>query len=154
MVAHGQPNSTLYGAERIEALVKKASGRPVRVGIVSMYDVENNAVRILAGTLREGGHHVAEIYFKDWISNHLDPATDEELASLNFPASKGAWQVVGAVKKGRESTISVARRVGIRYVVLHLDSPTSADESKLSASDWDRFPVLAEDRKLRVLKLW
>jgi radical SAM superfamily enzyme YgiQ (UPF0313 family) len=68
--------------DRIAKLVESAKNRPVRVGVVSMYDVENNAVRILAATLRQGGHHVAEIYFKDWISNHLDPATDEELASL------------------------------------------------------------------------
>lgn len=75
-------------------------------------------------------------------------------ASLNFPSSRGAAQVVNAVRSGRESTIAVARRVGIRYVVLHLDAPTSADESKLSASDWEHFPILAEDGKLRVLKLW
>ncbi len=68
--------------ERLARLVDTAKGRPVRVGIVSMYDVENNAVRILAATLRQGGHHVAEIYFKDWISNHLDPATDVELDNL------------------------------------------------------------------------
>jgi hypothetical protein len=47
-----------------------------------MYDVENNAVRILAATLREAGHHVTEIYFKDWISNHLGPATETEYANL------------------------------------------------------------------------
>lgn len=75
-------------------------------------------------------------------------------ASLNFPSSRGAAQVVNAVRSGRESTIAVARRVGIRYVVLHLDAPTSADESKLSASDWEHFPILAEDGELRVLKLW
>jgi anaerobic magnesium-protoporphyrin IX monomethyl ester cyclase len=69
-------------SDRIERLAATCKGRPPRIGIVSMYDVENNAVRILAATLREGGHHVAEIYFKDWISNHLDPATDAELASL------------------------------------------------------------------------
>ncbi len=67
---------------RLARLVEKCKDRPVRVGIVSMYDVENNAVRILAATLRKQGHHVAEIYFKDWISNHLDPATDDELKNL------------------------------------------------------------------------
>jgi len=67
---------------RLARLVEKCAGRPVRVGIVSMYDVENNAVRILAATLRKQGHHVAEIYFKDWISNHLDPATGDELKNL------------------------------------------------------------------------
>lgn len=68
--------------ERIERLLREGRGEGARVGIVSMYDVENNAVRILAATLREAGHHVAEIYFKDWVSNHLDPATDEELENL------------------------------------------------------------------------
>lgn len=68
--------------ERIDRLVTLRREDGARVGIISMYDVENNAVRILASTLRRGGHHVAEIYFKDWISNHLDPATDEELANL------------------------------------------------------------------------
>ncbi len=67
---------------RIERLAETTRGRGPRVGIVSMYDVENNAVRILAGTLRRGGHHAVEIYFKDWISNHIAPATDEELANL------------------------------------------------------------------------
>ena len=69
-------------ADRVDALIDRTRGRGPRIGIVSMYDVENNAVRILAATLREGGFHVAELYFKDWISNHLDPATDVELASL------------------------------------------------------------------------
>lgn len=52
------------------------------MGIVSTWDVENNAVRILAASLREAGHHCAEIYFKDWLSNHLDPATDIQLENL------------------------------------------------------------------------
>lgn len=69
-------------SDRLERLVQRCRGRGPRVGIVSMYDVENNAVRVLAATLREAGYPVAEIYFKDWVSNHLDPATDEELASL------------------------------------------------------------------------
>lgn len=67
---------------RLEELARKTQGRGPRVGLVSMYDVENNAVRVLAATLRQGGHHVAEIYFKDWISNHLFPATDLELDNL------------------------------------------------------------------------
>lgn len=69
-------------SDRLERLVRDCRGRGPRVGIVSMYDVENNAVRVLAATLREAGYPCTEIYFKDWISNHLDPATDDELASL------------------------------------------------------------------------
>jgi radical SAM superfamily enzyme YgiQ (UPF0313 family) len=67
---------------RLEDLARDAQAQGPRVGLVSMYDVENNAVRVLAATLRQGGHHCAEIYFKDWISNHLFPATDLELDNL------------------------------------------------------------------------
>ena len=68
--------------DRLETLRQNGTVRGARFGIVSMYDVENNAVRTLAAMLREGGHHCTEIYFKDWISNHLDPATEQELESL------------------------------------------------------------------------
>ena len=67
---------------RLQALIRNSRGRGPRVGLLSTWDVENNAVRILAATLRAAGHHVVEIYFKDWISNHLDPATDLQLANL------------------------------------------------------------------------
>ena len=67
---------------RLEKLVRNSRLDEPRVGIVSMWDVENNAVRILAATLRAAGHKVTEIYFKDWISNDLDPASDEQLANL------------------------------------------------------------------------
>jgi radical SAM superfamily enzyme YgiQ (UPF0313 family) len=52
------------------------------VGLISLYDFENNAVRQLAAGLRARGRRVVEVYFKDWISNHLDPASDEELDTL------------------------------------------------------------------------
>jgi len=68
---------------RIKRLTTAVKGRPLRVGILSLYDVENNAVRILSATLRSDGHDVVEIYFKDWISNHLSPATDVELNNLS-----------------------------------------------------------------------
>ena len=67
---------------RLETLTREAKRDGTRIGIVSTWDVENNAVRMLAATLRAAGHHVTEIYFKDWVSNHLDPATDEQLANL------------------------------------------------------------------------
>ena len=67
---------------RIEKTASRAQIEGARVGIVSMYDVENNAVRVLAATLRAAGHHVTEIYFKDWISNYIAPPTDEELENL------------------------------------------------------------------------
>ena len=67
---------------RIDPLLRSARLDGPRVGIISTWDVENNAVRILAATLRHAGHHTAEIYFKDWISNTLDPASEEQLANL------------------------------------------------------------------------
>lgn len=67
---------------RLDSLARSARADGPRIGIVSTWDVENNAVRILAGNLRAAGHHVTEIYFKDWISNSLQPATDIELENL------------------------------------------------------------------------
>ena len=67
---------------RIQSLVDTTRGRGPRVGILSTWDVENNAVRIIAAHLRDSDHHTTEIYFKDWISNHLHPPTDLELENL------------------------------------------------------------------------
>ena len=67
---------------RLSPLLRSARLDGPRVGIISTWDVENNAVRILSATLRHAGHHCAEIYFKDWISNSLDPASEEQLANL------------------------------------------------------------------------
>ena len=53
-----------------------------RIALVSLYDVENNAVRLLAALLRRAGYHAVEIYFKDWISNHMAPPSPDELRSL------------------------------------------------------------------------
>ncbi len=67
---------------RLENLTRNARRDGARIGIVSTWDVENNAVRILAAALRQAGHHTTEIYFKDWVSNYLDPATDRQLDNL------------------------------------------------------------------------
>jgi radical SAM superfamily enzyme YgiQ (UPF0313 family) len=67
---------------RVARMAARARADGPRVALLSTWDVENNAVRILAATLRAAGHHVVEIYFKDWISNHLDPASDLELQTL------------------------------------------------------------------------
>lgn len=75
-------------------------------------------------------------------------------ASLNFPASRASMQVAAAVKQGREATVNVARRVNVRYVVLHLDARADADPQGPELADWAHFPVLAEDEAVRVLKLW
>lgn len=64
---------------RVERLVREARGRSPRLALVSLYDVENNAVRLLAAELRRAGHDCVEVYFKDWVSNHLLAPTDREL---------------------------------------------------------------------------
>ena len=67
---------------RLERLFDRAPRDGARIGILSTWDVENNAVRVLAAHLRAAGHHTVELYFKDWVSNHLDAATDEDLDAL------------------------------------------------------------------------
>ena len=67
---------------RLQKLQRNSRLEEPRIGIISLWDVENNAVRILAATLRHAGYKVVEIYFKDWISNSLDPADDPQLENL------------------------------------------------------------------------
>ncbi len=52
------------------------------VALLSLHDLENNAVRQLAGGLRRQGHRVLEIYFKDWRNNQLEPPTKMEFGHL------------------------------------------------------------------------
>lgn len=52
------------------------------VALVSLYDVENNAVRQLAAGLRRAGHRVAEVYFKDWRNNRFEDPSERELDHL------------------------------------------------------------------------
>lgn len=67
---------------RLQKLQRRSRGTPPRLALVSLYDVENNAVRLLAAILRREGWDAVEIYFKDWVSNHLEPATDLELDNV------------------------------------------------------------------------
>ncbi len=67
---------------RLEALARRTRGVGPRIALVSLYDVENNATRLLGAVLRRAGFDAVEVYFKDWISNHLNPPTDAELRSF------------------------------------------------------------------------
>lgn len=53
-----------------------------RIALISLYDLENNAVRLMSALLRKHGFYVAEIYFKDWKNNFFSPPTDSELKNL------------------------------------------------------------------------
>ncbi len=108
---------------RLERLFAKAPADGVRMGILSTWDVENNAVRAIAATLRGGGHHCAEIYFKDWISNHLDPATEAELDAL----------------------VRVVRREELNVVAISIRASAYAQQAKLITEHLHReldIPVL------------
>lgn len=52
------------------------------VALISVYDIENNAVRQLAAGLRARGRRVIEVYFKDWRNNRFEEPIDAELKSL------------------------------------------------------------------------
>ncbi len=54
----------------------------MRASLISLYDPENNGVRILADYLRRRGHQAQEVYFKDWKNNGLIWPSAEEIASL------------------------------------------------------------------------
>ena len=51
----------------------------MRLALVSLYDLENYAVRVLASYLRRRGHQVLELYFKDWKNNGLIWPSEAEL---------------------------------------------------------------------------
>lgn len=71
-------------------------GQPrARLGLVSLYDVENNAIRLLAACTRQAGYHTVEFYFKDWVNNHLAPPRPVELASLVRLVRKERLDIVG-----------------------------------------------------------
>jgi len=54
----------------------------MRIALISLYDLENCAVRYLASFLRRGGHQALEVYFKDWKNNTMLWPTEQELQLL------------------------------------------------------------------------
>ncbi len=58
-----------------------SSSRPT-IGFISLYLVENRALRSLAAFLRERGVRVVEVYFKDWANNRLDNPSETEIGLL------------------------------------------------------------------------
>ena len=54
----------------------------MRVALISLYDLENCAIRYLASFLRRSGHDALEVYFKDWKNNSMLWPTEQELQLL------------------------------------------------------------------------
>jgi radical SAM superfamily enzyme YgiQ (UPF0313 family) len=55
---------------------------PVRFAFMSLYDLENNAVRLLSAVTRREGIKTIEIYFKDWKNNAFTDPSEREIQNL------------------------------------------------------------------------
>lgn len=67
----------------------------MRIGLISLYDLENSAVRVLAHFLRQRGHHALEVYFKDWKNNGLIWPAEVELRHLVSELRRFGVQAIG-----------------------------------------------------------
>ena len=129
--------------QRIQRLKDASSGRGPRVGIVSMYDVENNAVRILAATLREAGHHVTEIYFKDWVNNRFPWPAEVEVQSLIELLRERRIDVIafsGQMPSGERFALFDTRRGNGGYVeLMEISTAMEASLDRMHAAHcaWD-----------------
>ena len=65
------------------------------MGFISLYDVENNAVRLLSACARKAGYKVTEIYFKDWVNNKFNPPTEREIQNLLSVIEERGLKFVG-----------------------------------------------------------
>ena len=127
---------------RLEQLVRAAGQDGPRIGIISMYDVENNAVRILAATLRQAGVHVTEIYFKDWISNHIFPATDEELEGL-----------IAAIREARLNLVCVSIRASAYFNAARILTKHIHEELDIAVLWGGMHPTLMPDQSMESAEL-
>jgi radical SAM superfamily enzyme YgiQ (UPF0313 family) len=67
----------------------------MRVALISIYDLENNAVRVLASYLRRRGHRALEVYFKDWKNNAFVWPTEAEVSALVAQLRRSGARLVG-----------------------------------------------------------
>lgn len=65
------------------------------MGFISLYDVENNAARLLAACARRAGYRFVELYFKDWVNNKLEEPSSVELANLLRLIAKYNFKIIG-----------------------------------------------------------
>ncbi len=114
----------------------------MRLALISLYDLENNAVRILATYLRAGGHDVLEVYFKDWKNNGLPWPTDEELGRLADAVQRYDADVIGLSLRA-SAYIRVCAHV-LRHlrertglpIILGGVHPTVAPDSSMQIADY------------------
>ncbi len=81
-------------------------------------------------------------------------------ASLNTGANRGALQVFSAARKvkdeglSRDEVVAVARREGVRYVVVHKDLLIAEAFVRSAGMIKQEFELLAEDDAVRVYQLY
>ncbi len=63
-------------------MMENPQKKKITISLISLYDVENNAVRSIAALLRKKGYRVFEIYFKNWVNNRLVWPKKRELDNL------------------------------------------------------------------------
>lgn len=108
---------------RLATAARRAQLEGARIALVSLYDVENNAVRLLAAVLRRAGFHAVEVYFQDWISNHLEPPTETELRNLVRVLRREQVQLVAL--SVRASPYFNVARILTEHIHRHLDLPVA-----------------------------
>jgi len=67
----------------------------MRIALISLYDVENYAVRVLANYLRAAGQPTLEVFFKDWKNNAFVKPTPVELEHLAAGIRRYEADIVG-----------------------------------------------------------
>ncbi|MFH1791325.1 MAG: radical SAM protein [Candidatus Omnitrophota bacterium] len=67
----------------------------MNIALISLYDMENYASRVLAAFLRRRGHRVVEVYFKHWTNNFMEWPKERELAALEKILKKYSVGLVG-----------------------------------------------------------
>lgn len=118
-----------------------AGSTPTTLALVSLYLMENRAVRCLAAWLRARGRRVVEIYLGDWANNRLDGPTPEDIAHLREVLRTEGVGLVGlsvtasgyeAVATGLTRVIQQDPGLPVIWGGLH---PTSVPEDCLRAAD-------------------
>ncbi|MFH1465006.1 MAG: cobalamin-dependent protein [Pseudomonadota bacterium] len=112
------------------------------LALVSLYLVENRAVRCLAAFLRQRGRRVVEIYLGDWANNRLDGPTPDDIARLHEVLRAEGVGLVGfsVTASGYEAvaaglTRAIQRDAGLPVIWGGLH-PTSVPEDCLRYADY------------------
>src|SRR5262245_12944315 len=68
-----------YSAGELVNLSTRAPGRPLRVVLVTFYNYESHAIRIFHPLLKQRGHEVHSIFFKNYFTYQNPTQTEEDM---------------------------------------------------------------------------